>query len=321
MTFRNPVIKPQNTVRATAVLVVIGPSLALLTPPPAALPFNNSQAWGKVQSVVSAAPQPQSYNPNLYPPPAPPAAPFIPPLFPPTAQVAGQAPQPFVYNQGLYQQTIVPTSVLASGVFAPRTLPPAQPYNLNLYAPVVTPAPFAQYDWSRPFTTVRSTPFTPSYNPNLYVVAPIAPPFAQYDWSRSVAVARNPTPITGRNPLLYSEVPFFQSAWPSTRPIQPATAQQSPNLNITGAVVVTAPFAQYNWPPTFRVQTTLRDNSVSTPLALYGLNPLPFALYDWSRPTKPAVSVSYAPQNPITITTPPPPASTLIQRTLTGVGL
>lgn len=281
MTFRNPVIKPQNKVQVTAVLTIIGPSLALLAPPT--------------------------------------IAPFIPPYFPPAARIASQPLQSFVYNQGLYQQTIVPVNVLASGTFVPRALPPAQPYNLNLYAPTITPAPFVQYDWAKSARILAPRSDSFSSPIALYGLNPI--PFAQLDWSKPFAVARIPTPVQLRNSLIYSEVPFNQPAWQPARSIQSLTAASASNLAISGVIVVPVPFAQYNWPSTFRVRATPRDNSVSTPLALFGLNPIPFALYDWSHPTKSLASISYTPQNPITITTPPPPASTLIQRTLTGVGL
>jgi hypothetical protein len=172
-----------------------------------------------------------------------------------------------------------------------RVQPPArakdQPnwsININL---ITNPVPFGPYDYNRAVTVPAATPAHPQpYNTQLYT-NPV--PFALYDWSRSVTLAsvpQAPLPVSIALTTIAAPVPFAQTDW-SARPYFPRV-----------------PF----------------DASRSLDLELY-TNPIPFAQHDWSArpgmfpPRAPDQIYPNLPLRPTVVTV------TIIQRTLTGVGL
>jgi hypothetical protein len=172
-----------------------------------------------------------------------------------------------------------------------RVQPPArakdQPnwsVNINL---ITNPVPFGPYDYNRAVTVPAATPAHPQpYNVQLYT-NPV--PFALYDWSRPVTLASVPAaplPVSIALTTISAPVPFAQTDW-SARPYFPRVAF---------------------------------DATRSLDLELY-TNPIPFAQHDWSArpgmfpPRAPDQIYPNLPLRPTVVTV------TIIQRTLTGVGL
>jgi hypothetical protein len=156
--------------------------------------------------------------------------------------------------------------------------------NINL---LTNPVPFGPYDYNRAVTVPVATPAHPQpYNAQLYT-NPV--PFAMYDWSRPVTLASVPAaplPVSIALTTISAPVPFAQTDW-SARPYFPRVAF---------------------------------DATRSLDLELY-TNPIPFAQHDWSArpgmfpPRAPDQIYPNLPLRPTVVTV------TIIQRTLTGVGL
>lgn len=196
-------------------------------------------------------------------------------------------------------------------------IPPTNPYNQNLYTVVVVSVPFNQYDWPRTTRLRGAFDQTQAFNPNLQtnpfpfqnIMVPSlfqrptsSPdiaynqnlftnpfPFNQYDWSHSVRIAGfDEQPSVGINPNIFTNPFPFSTQAPA--PLAKRTFTQAfpgfnPNLSV---VVTTVPILNFASTITYRFRISLPDNSVGFLIT-----------------------------RPVT----PPPSTTLIQRTLTGVGL
>jgi hypothetical protein len=224
-------------------------------------------------------------------------------------------------------------------------------YNLNLFTVGPVSLPFNQYDWTPP-RSVRLTPqvdvqfnpniqtnpvpfnqfdWTPSrglhpvlatdqpYNQNLYTVTTAPLPFNQYDWTPSRQSP--PAPTDFYNLVIFQlSYPFNLTDW--SVPVQPrfvAAPDQPYNQALYSIPTAPLPFNTYDYPQAVRVPHAPYDLSLSLNPNLF-LNPIPSLNFDWTPPRHfpPALldqSIGFQILN-IPVVTP-----TLIQRTLTGVGL
>lgn len=165
-------------------------------------------------------------------------------------------------------------------------IPPSNPYNQNLYTIVITAQPFNQTDWPRTTRLRGVFDQTQAFNPNLFT-NPL--PFAQFDWAKPVRISgQTEQPAVGINPNIFTNpLPFAaqQQGPPIRRALTQPTTGFNPNLSI---VISTVPILNFASTITYRFRISLPDNSVGFLIT-----------------------------RPVT----PPPSTTLIQRTLTGVGL
>jgi hypothetical protein len=215
--------------------------------------------------------------------------------------------------------------------------------------------PLNQYDFATP---VRQRPLPNQdqvYNPNLYTVVIFAGPFNQTDFSKPVTVPRallvdqqfNPNLFTNPYPILN---PYDFQAPRQQRPLP--NQDQPYNQNLYTVVVTTTPFNQTDFSTPFRLRGgQANTDSAFNPNLL--TNPIPFNQFDYPQPRRvpkspfdlsvatnlniftnpiPIFNYVYTPQK-IPYPTPldtsqgfqilyqPVVTVTLIQRTLTGVGI
>lgn len=191
-----------------------------------------------------------------------------------------------LFNLNLFKNPIPFLNQATSFWRVSNFIPSSNPYNQNLYTVVVTTQPFNQYDWPRITRLCSVFDQTQAFNPNLFT-NPL--PFNQTDWSRPVRIAGfDELPAIGINPNVFTNpMPFSVLAQPSSarRAFTQAFSGFNPNLSI---VVTTVPILNFASTITYRFRISLPDNSIGFLIT-----------------------------RPVT----PPPPTTLIQRTLTGVGL
>lgn len=188
------------------------------------------------------------------------------------------------------------------------------PLNPNLFT---NPIPILNFDTYRSRRTVASSPLT-SYNSALYTITISAMPFSQVGIPPAVPIRLSP--IDFYNLVLLSTttaVPFNQTDFAVTfRPRAALTPQSTFNPNLfTNAF----PFNQYSHPAAHTTPRTPVDLSRALNLAIF-TNPIPILNIIYTLPHHPLPtlldrSIGFQ------IQTQPIVTATLIQRTLTGVGL
>jgi hypothetical protein len=294
--------------------------------PPQALPYNIA--------LTTVIPAPPFFNPdfskpyflvplpgfmqvaygNFYPNPVP-FGPFD-WSRPSAVRSAPQLPAP-AYNILIYSVPFAPIDFSVS-----RPLPPRAPDQIypNLTLTFIPPAaPFVPFDWSKTFFPQIRIDQTQPTNINIFT-NPI--PFGPYDYNRAVTArtAAPPQPQPYNIQIYTNPVPFALYDWshPATIASVPS-APLPPSIALT-TISVPVSFAQVDWSVQPYFPRNQFDASRSLDLELY-TNPIPFAQHDWSArpgmfpPRAPDQIYPNLPLRPTVVTV------TIIQRTLTGVGL
>jgi len=309
-------------------------------------PIQNLYTWSFGIADIPAPPQP--YNSNLYTNPIP----FV--NAGPTSFAVSDFPTPQQpYNPNLYQ-IVVSATPFNQTFWPPVVRVPSAPIDFyNLVLLQVDVLPFSQTDQSTSFRFRSSEAPDQPYNPNLYTVIISAVPFNQTDWTPSSRIHTASVPGSGLNPNLFTNPYPVQNLFGPVSEAATIPAPQqpyNPNLftpanpypfqNISLALVPSRsfplldvpynqalyatpatplPFNTYDYPRVVRVQVAPYDLSLGLNTNLF-TNPIPIFNYAYPTPhTQPPSlldgSIGFQIFNIPVI------AATLIQRTLTGVGL
>jgi hypothetical protein len=294
--------------------------------PPQALPYNIA--------LTTVIPAPPFFNPdfskpyflvplpgfvqvaygNFYPNPVP-FGPFD-WSRPSAVRSAPQLPAPS-YNILIYS---VPFAPIDFSISRPLKAVPDQIYpNLALTAIAPTAAPFVPFDWAKPYFPQTRVDQTQQTNINIFT-NPV--PFGPYDYNRAVTArtATPPQPQPYNINIFTNPVPFALYDW--SHPITIASVPSAPLPPSIALTTISVPvsFAQVDWSVRPYFPRNQFDASRSLDLELYA-NPIPFAQHDWSArpgmfpPRAPDQIYPNLPLRPTVVTV------TIIQRTLTGVGL
>jgi hypothetical protein len=319
-------------------------NINLMTNPVPFGPFDWNKQWPPLPSRPF---EPQPNYPDFYPNPVP-FGPFD-WSRPSAVRAIPQLPAP-AYNILIYSAPFAPIDFSIS---RPLRSTPDQVYpNLALTAIAPTAAPFVPFDWAKPYFPRTQADQTQQTNINIFTnpvpfgpydynrVQPLARakdqpnwstninlltnpvPFGPYDYNRAVTVpAATPAHPQPYNAQLYTNpVPFAMYDW--SRPVTLASVPSAP-LPVSIALTTIAapvPFAQTDWSARPYFPRVAFDASRSLDLELYA-NPIPFAQHDWSArpgmfpPRAPDQIYPNLPLRPTVVTV------TIIQRTLTGIGL
>ncbi len=225
-----------------------------------------------------------------------------------------------IYNPNLYQ-VVVSTLPFNQTFWPPASRVPNAPidfYNLVLFE--VSALPFSQTDQS---VSVRfrsaSSPDQP-YNPNLYTVTVVSVPFNQTDWTPSPRIRLIEAPDQIFNPNLFTNPYPIQNLSLALVPTRSFPLLDAPyNQALYSTPATPLPFNTYDYPRTVRVQVAPYDLSFGLNTNLF-TNPIP--IFNYAYPTQHAQPPSLLDGSiGFQILNIPVVASTLIQRTLTGVGL
>jgi hypothetical protein len=292
------------------------------------VPFSQDDWSARVQTVDSSPPPAQPYNLNLYSPTI--AAPFSQTDWPRVSPVGSRegfsdqaiwsfeipfsqtdwpkantvrriAPDQAAYNQNIYTVTVTAAPFSQTNWAAPfgnRYFPSAQVAG----GIIDITLPFAQFDWSKPFSVISSPPQARPYNLNIAIPTVTAKPFAQTDWPRVRPII--PSEGFSDQAIWLFEIPFHQTDWSKTRFAVFLPPAQPPNINLLSNP---QPFAQYDWlhpfvPPLGR-PVTQQPNYPN-----FYKNPQPFAQLDWIKPIRvPTVPGAPLPLN-VNLYTGAPPA-------------
>jgi hypothetical protein len=275
-------------------------------------PFINTQP---TSFPVPDFPTPsQPYNQNLYTNPYP-----IQNLYTWSFGVADIPAPPPPLNINLFTNP-VPFINTGPTSFAVSDFPVSQqPYNPNLYQAVVTAQPFNQTFW----LPARQAPSAPIDFYNLVLFqTPEVLPFNQTDWSVPIQPKHIAAPDQSYNPNLFTSInpyPFQNVALALVPSRSFPLLDTSYNQALYATPATPLPFNTYDYPRAVQVQVAPFDLSLGLNANLF-LNPIPSLNFDWTPPrhiTPPPLDQSIGFQ----ILNIPIVASTLIQRTLTGVGL
>lgn len=197
--------------------------------------------------------------------------------------------------------------------------PPSNPYNQNLYTIIVGSIPFNQTDWAKTVRLRGAFDHTHAFNPNLQT-NPF--PFNQTDWLKPTRSPRTSIqPPDTLNPNLYTNAfPFNQYDW--ARPIRIAGFDELPAIGINPNVFTNLlPFSTLVLPLSiqraFTSTTPIFNPNLSVVVTIVPILNFASTITYRFRISLPDNSTGFLITRPIT----PPPTTTLIQRTLTGVGL
>lgn len=160
------------------------------------------------------------------------------------------------YNQSLYSGVVVQAPFITidwSKPFFPRALPP-DPQSLNIQL-FTNPIPFFNLDLKGVNKPTGTPDLSVPYNVNLYGVVVVAP-FAQYDWSKPFPPRPAPVQAQPFNLNLFTNsIPFAQFYWPTQFNVPQAQLNRSVQTNIN-LFTNPIPFVQNQYPGQRSVKLT-----------------------------------------------------------------